>query len=95
MPQGGDLWSVHLRFACRATGPQGPELSWGPCTSAGTCDKAARIDVELSGVVDQEIGVAEDCRVTIEMRSNGKYHRLTEVDEYVTFNYRVDPPDEA
>ena len=29
------------------------------------------------------------------MKSNGKYHRLTEVDEYVTFNYRVDPPDEA
>ena len=84
-----------VRFVCRATDPQGRELSWTLDTSAGTRDEAVGNDVELTWVVDQDIEVAESCRVTIEMKSNGKYHRHTEVDEDVTFIYRVDPPDEV
>jgi hypothetical protein len=84
-----------LKFRCIAWDPQDRELTW-------TLHADAHIGPELDRQVGSEVtlgwniteaNVAETSIVVIQMRSDGRYHRLPwGVDISITTLYAVDPP---
>jgi hypothetical protein len=89
----------HVAFTCRATDPQGRTLRWElkalqnlARDSVEEAAVATGTDVVLNWTVNKR-QVGEQAIASIELTSDGEFHRLGTLDERVQFYYAVDPPD--
>jgi hypothetical protein len=84
-----------VRFRCVGRDPQDRPLSWKLSIfrvgSGGVVDSATGSEVSLSWTVGTR-DVSERCEMVIELRSDGEYHRLGELDVMVFVGYAVNPP---
>jgi hypothetical protein len=82
-----------VTFSARGWDAQGRELTWllRRGLAGRQIDEQTGNEVTLTWLVDED-DVAANVSVIINLRSNGRFHRYSHIDQDTTFRYRVDPP---
>jgi hypothetical protein len=80
-----------VRFQCRATDPQGREITLDIRTN-GKWISVVGDDIEVDWTFDMPGEVGERTALIFIIRSSSEYHRTNGMDDYYEFQYSVTPP---